>query len=245
MLVMLTLHPDAVPVPTVIVPAELPTVGHHAVLQAGAGMRHLVVVVVLMWSAKFSSSAVTMFRRSDFIEEMYAFSFVLANFGIAMAARMPMITTTIKSSIRVKPLRFIGLLPVAMRLDGRLPQSSLSNGRATIGPRGRRLSADKDLPASGAPSGWEVPVGGVADCEKYRNTIYQGLNSLSVIVVELEPSSSFIVTASGRPTLGETQMSMITFWFSRHTPRSPLTPAYWHVDSTLNELVLPLCVVVQ
>src|ERR1044072_3217276 len=36
-----------------------------------------------------------------------AFSFVFANFGIAIAARMPMITTTINSSIRVKPLRFI------------------------------------------------------------------------------------------------------------------------------------------
>src|SRR5438552_11655872 len=48
-----------------------------------------------------------MFRRSDFIEEMYAFSFVLANFGIAMAARMPMITTTINSSMSVKPLRFM------------------------------------------------------------------------------------------------------------------------------------------
>src|SRR4026209_2987712 len=33
----------------------------------------------------------------------YAFSLVLANFGIAIAARMPMITTTIRSSIRVKP----------------------------------------------------------------------------------------------------------------------------------------------
>ena len=35
-----------------------------------------------------------------------AFSFVFANFGIAIAARMPMMTTTIRSSIRVKPLRF-------------------------------------------------------------------------------------------------------------------------------------------
>jgi len=32
---------------------------------------------------------------------------VLLNFGIAIAARMPMITTTISSSMRVKPLRFI------------------------------------------------------------------------------------------------------------------------------------------
>jgi len=29
---------------------------------------------------------------------MYAFSFVLANFGMAMAARMPMTTTTMSSS---------------------------------------------------------------------------------------------------------------------------------------------------
>src|SRR5204863_8397528 len=56
-------------------------------------------------SAKYASSAVTRFRRSDFIEARYAFSFVLANFGIAMAAKIPMITTTIRSSMRVKPLR--------------------------------------------------------------------------------------------------------------------------------------------
>src|SRR5262249_49479049 len=58
-------------------------------------------------SAKYASSAVIRLRRSDFIEARYAFSFVLANFGIAIAAKMPMITTTIRSSIRVKPLRFI------------------------------------------------------------------------------------------------------------------------------------------
>src|SRR5712692_775838 len=38
------------------------------------------------------------------------------------------------------------------------------------------------------------------------------------MVVEFELSSSFIVTARGRPTLGETHMSMITLSFSRHTP---------------------------
>src|SRR3954453_20289875 len=48
-----------------------------------------------------------MLRRSDFIEARYAFSFVLANFGIAIAARIPMITTTIRSSISVKPLRVV------------------------------------------------------------------------------------------------------------------------------------------
>src|SRR6266550_919932 len=71
-----------------------------------------IVEEYLTESAKYASSAVTRLRRSDFIEAMYAFSFVFANFGIAMAAKMPMITTTISSSIRVKPLRFIQLPPV-------------------------------------------------------------------------------------------------------------------------------------
>src|SRR5256886_3844980 len=64
--------------------------------------------VYLTESAKYASSAVIRFRRSDFIDARYAFSFVFANFGIAIAAKMPMITTTIRSSISVKPLRFIG-----------------------------------------------------------------------------------------------------------------------------------------
>src|SRR3954451_16646573 len=58
-------------------------------------------------SAKYDSSAVTRLRRSDFIAAMYAFDLVLANFGIAIAARMPMITTTMRSSIRVKPRRVV------------------------------------------------------------------------------------------------------------------------------------------
>ena len=58
-------------------------------------------------SEKYDSSAVTRLRRSDFIAAMYAFDLVLANFGIAIAARIPMITTTIRSSIRVKPLRML------------------------------------------------------------------------------------------------------------------------------------------
>src|SRR5438876_11365060 len=107
MLVMLTLHPDAVPVPTVIVPAELPTVGHHAALPAGAGLTQLVLVVYLIESAKYASSAVTMFRRSDFIEEKYAISFVFATLCLDVAAPISMITTTINSSMSVKPLRFM------------------------------------------------------------------------------------------------------------------------------------------
>src|SRR3954464_8947650 len=56
-------------------------------------------------SEKYDSSAVTRLRRSDFIAAMYAFDLVFANFGIAIAARMPMITTTMSSSMRVKPRR--------------------------------------------------------------------------------------------------------------------------------------------
>src|SRR5881394_906564 len=65
------------------------------------------LLVYFTESAKYASSAVIRLRRSDFIEARYAFSFVFANFGIAIAAKMPMITTTIKSSMSVKPLRFI------------------------------------------------------------------------------------------------------------------------------------------
>src|SRR2546423_6183740 len=50
-----------------------------------------------------------MLRRSDFIAATYALSFVFANFGIAIAARMPMMTTTIKSSISVKPFLLLDI----------------------------------------------------------------------------------------------------------------------------------------
>src|SRR5438445_231666 len=74
-------------------------------------------------SAKYASSAVTRLRRSDFIEARYAFSFVLANFGIAIAAKMPMITTTINSSMSVKPLRFISTSPYGIFYINTLHQS--------------------------------------------------------------------------------------------------------------------------
>src|SRR4029078_3313221 len=56
-------------------------------------------------SEKYASSAVTRLRRSDFMAVTYAFDFVLANFGIAIAAKMPMMTTTISSSMSGKPFR--------------------------------------------------------------------------------------------------------------------------------------------
>ena len=57
-------------------------------------------------SAAYCSSYVATLRRSDFIAATYALSFVLANFGIAIAARMPMMTTTIEgeyTTVRAKP----------------------------------------------------------------------------------------------------------------------------------------------
>src|SRR4029079_11193977 len=69
-------------------------------------------------SAAYCSSYVAMLRRSDFIAARYAFSLVFANFGIAIAARMPMITTTIKSSIRVKPFLLRDICILLDRLGG-------------------------------------------------------------------------------------------------------------------------------
>src|SRR5437764_4004968 len=90
----------------------LPVVGHQLAWPAvGAGHVPPTVLVTveayLTKSAKHAPSAVTSWRRPDFIEAMYALPFVFANFGIAMAAKMPMMTTTISSSMSVKPLRFM------------------------------------------------------------------------------------------------------------------------------------------
>src|SRR5512142_197053 len=98
-LVIVAFQPSPV---TVIVTSTLPVVTAKAVLR---------LLEYFTESAKYASSAVTRLRRSVFIDAMYAFCLVLANFGIAIAARIPMITTTIRSSIRVKPFRFILRLP--------------------------------------------------------------------------------------------------------------------------------------
>src|SRR5207249_10073230 len=72
------------------VPRLFPVVTQKLTEPAVGGVVHAVVALYLTESAKYASSAVTRFRRSDFMEAMYAFAFVLANFGIAMAAKMPM-----------------------------------------------------------------------------------------------------------------------------------------------------------
>jgi len=105
--VMLAVHPDCVPVPTCGAARVFPVVVQKATVPGVGGLVQATLVLYFTESAKYASSAVTKLRRSDFIEARYAFSFVFANFGIAIAAKMPMITTTISSSISVKPLRFI------------------------------------------------------------------------------------------------------------------------------------------
>src|SRR5438094_1993186 len=104
--VIVTAHPP-LPAARPMVPRLFPDVTKKLTAPAVGGVVHAVVAVYLTESAKYASSAVTRFRRSDFIEAMYAFAFVLAKFGIAMAAKMPMITTTISSPMSVKPLRII------------------------------------------------------------------------------------------------------------------------------------------
>src|SRR5947208_13274056 len=78
-------------------------------------------------SEKNASSAVTRLRRSEIIAVLYALLFVFANFGIAIAAKMPMITTTISNSIRVKPLRMF-------RIEFSGVEESVREDTAAVGP---------------------------------------------------------------------------------------------------------------
>src|SRR5438874_10881121 len=77
-----------------------------------------------------------MLRRSDFIAATYALSLVFANFGIAIAARMPMMTTTIRSSISVKPFL---LLDIAILLKNSGYRRRLSQRPAELEQQPRWL----------------------------------------------------------------------------------------------------------
>src|SRR5256885_2971178 len=111
--VIVTLQPP-LPAARPMVPSVLPVVTQKLTVATVGGVVHDVALLYLTESAKYASWAVTRLRRSDFIEATTAFSLVLANFGIAMAAKMPMITTTISSSISVKPLRLLIHPPVGV-----------------------------------------------------------------------------------------------------------------------------------
>src|SRR5438876_1733991 len=89
------------------VPRLFPVVTQKLTAPAVGGVVHAVVAVYLTESAKYASSAVTRFRDRDSIRLIYAYPFVSYAFLFAIEAKMPMMTTTISSSMSVKPLRFI------------------------------------------------------------------------------------------------------------------------------------------
>src|SRR5688500_4873044 len=105
-------------------------------------------------SLKNASSALARLRRSLFMDVKYAFVFEFPNFGIAIAASIPMMTMTISSSMSVKPFRFMTLsfesggLPVGQlagrrkarqvseNLAGRPSEGSKTSGRGCDSPPG-------------------------------------------------------------------------------------------------------------
>src|SRR4026209_2358599 len=89
-----------------------------------------------------------MLRRSDFIAATYALSFVFANFGIAIAAKMPMMTTTIRSSISVKPFFLLcTIVQTPERVVGVGGKQRVAGcGKAPAGPFA--LDIRKSLPAN-------------------------------------------------------------------------------------------------
>src|SRR2546426_7391292 len=78
----------------------------------------------LFMSVARASHAVAMVRISAMVLFCFERCMAVSRFGMAMAARMPMIATTISSSIRVKPFWFLlihvllgfGHPPVAQRV---------------------------------------------------------------------------------------------------------------------------------
>src|SRR5438552_18014309 len=83
-----------VPAARPMVPRLFPVVTQKLTAPAVGGVVHAVVALYLTESVKYASSAVTRFLRSFPTRRSSDLAFVLANFGIAMAAKMPMITTT-------------------------------------------------------------------------------------------------------------------------------------------------------
>src|SRR6266540_1185056 len=114
-----------------------------------------VLVVVVCDTVAVKPSAVTaMVGPTTPLVTLYAVPRLLvyftesANFGIAIAAKMPMITTTIRSSISVKPLRFIWTnLPCKDLRQQQRFYSTPARGtnRASIGQTQRKLHRVNEL----------------------------------------------------------------------------------------------------
>src|SRR3989454_12444817 len=87
-------------------PRLFPVVTQKLTAPAVGGVVHAVVAVYLTESAKYASSAVTRFRRSDFIEAFFFNDTASTEiYTLSLHDALP-ISTTISSSMSVKPLRF-------------------------------------------------------------------------------------------------------------------------------------------
>src|SRR5438270_5925921 len=89
------------------VPRLFPVVTQKLTAPAVGGVVHAVVALYLTESAKYASSAVTRFRRSDFIEAMYAFAFVLAKYRKRIRLNSCISPITYSGFCWIKPSRFI------------------------------------------------------------------------------------------------------------------------------------------
>src|ERR1700737_4506911 len=93
----------------------------------------------LLTSVARASHAVAMVRMSAMVLFCFDRCMAVSRFGMAMAARMPMIATTISSSMRVKPFCFLD-----MKI---LLEDSLIRKRHTGSRRDVKPLTDNDLPS--------------------------------------------------------------------------------------------------
>src|SRR2546428_1001088 len=88
-----TLFRSPLPAARPTTPRLLPVVTQKLTAPAVGGVVHAVVALYLTESAKYAASAGTRLHSTHVHVANDAFGLEIANFGIAMAARMPMITT--------------------------------------------------------------------------------------------------------------------------------------------------------
>src|SRR2546422_5577132 len=208
-------NPSAV---TVMVGPTTPLVTLHAVPR---------LLLYFTESAKYASSAVIRLRRSDFIDARYAFSFVFANFGIAIAAKMPMITTTIRSSISVKPLRFIWTsLPRKENLTtlAKLFRTRTSTNRALDGVMKRKQNRANTLSVS---QGFSHPLQTGRKVRLFANSPRQTQESSKSLLIPEIPGSLACETLARRVSdcRGLRPVAARQFEYKRGAQRHALPPA--------------------
>ena len=108
------------------------------------------------WSVKQVFAAASAFRRPDWAALSFARFRAPRNVGRAMAIRMPMIRTTIISSIRVKPsssrTRFVRPLSICLRLlpfeQSAPPRCAFSRGVGAVDAHLKPKSGKAHAPSS-------------------------------------------------------------------------------------------------